>query len=164
MVNPRVAKLQDQIQKLVAETLERRVKDPRLGFITVTDVHLTGDTQESTVFYTVLGSADELSATAAALESAKGMIRSVVGKQLGLRHAPSITFVPDSTPETAKNIEDLLARARSGDDAVQAAAAGATYAGDADPYRHDDEDDVAETGDVVRGPVGPGPQRAEDDR
>src|SRR3954466_15777879 len=141
MSNPRVRKIADRIQQIVAEMLERRLKDPRLGFVTVTDVRVTGDTQHATVFYTVLagavgGESDEaaLAATAAALESAKGMIRSEVGKQLGMRHVPTLEFVADALPETARHLEEVLAKARAQDEAV-AAARGATYAGDEDPYR-----------------------------
>ena len=75
MTSPRVPKLADQIKVIVAEMLERRIKDPRLGFVTVTDVRLTGDTHDATVFYTVLGSEDDWAATAAALSSATGLIR-----------------------------------------------------------------------------------------
>src|SRR5829696_4352004 len=101
MSSPRVRKIADRIQVIVAQMLERRVKDPRLGFVTVTDVRLTGDTQQATVFYTVLGGDGDLTSTAAALESAKGLLRSEVGKQLGMRHVPTLTFVPDEIPETA---------------------------------------------------------------
>jgi len=137
----------DRIQVIVAEMLERRVKDPRLGFITVTDVRVTGDTQNASVFYTVLGEEDEVAGTAAALESAKGLMRSEVGKQLGLRHAPTLEFIHDALPETARHLDDILAKARESDAAVAAAAAGATYAGEADPYRKprvddDDAEDV----------------------
>jgi ribosome-binding factor A len=144
MTSPRVRKVADRIQVIVAEMLERRVKDPRLGFVTVTDVRVTGDTQNASIFYTVLGEGEELAGTAAALESAKGLIRSEVGKQLGMRHVPSLEFVPDALPETARHIDDLLAQAAESDARVAAASAGATYAGEADPYRkprEDDEDD-----------------------
>src|ERR671913_229067 len=99
MSNPRVRKIADRIKVIVAEMLERRIKDPRLGFVTVTDVRVSGDTQQATVFYTVLGEDGDLESTAAALESAKGLIRSEVAKQLGMRHAPSVAFVPDALPE-----------------------------------------------------------------
>ncbi len=138
MASPRVLKLADQIKVIVAEMLERRIKDPRLGFVTITDVSLTGDTREATVFYTVLGSDAEQKATGIALESAKGLIRSRVGKQLGLRYAPTLTFIPDTIPESARQIDDLLAAARSGDAAVAERAASAQYAGEADPYKHAD--------------------------
>src|SRR5207344_3052227 len=102
MGSPRVVKLADQIKVIVAEMLQRRIKDPRLGFVTVTDVRLTGDSQDATVFYTVLGSEEEHASTAAALRSATGLIRSEVGKQLGLRFTPTLAFVPDAVPENAR--------------------------------------------------------------
>jgi len=92
MASPRVRKIADRIQVIVAEMLERRIKDPRLGFVTVTDVRVTGDSQQATVFYTVLGEETDLVSTAAALESAKGLLRSEVAKQLGMRHAPTLTW------------------------------------------------------------------------
>jgi len=147
MSNPRVRKIADRIQVIVAEMLERRIKDPRLGFVTVTDVRVTGDTQQATVFYTVLGEDEQLAGTAAALESAKGLIRSEVGKQLGMRHVPTLTFVHDALPESARHLDEVLARARAQDEAV-AATRGSAYAGEADPYKKprvvdedDDEDD-----------------------
>jgi ribosome-binding factor A len=145
MVSPRVRRVADRIQVVVAEMLERRIKDPRLGFVTVTDVRVTGDTQNASVFYTVMGEDDDLVRTAAALESAKGLIRSEVGKQLGMRHVPSLEFIHDALPESARHLDDVLAKARESDAAVTASAAGAVYAGEADPYkkpRVDDEDDT----------------------
>jgi ribosome-binding factor A len=121
--------------------LERRIKDPRLGFVTVTDVRVTGDTQNASVFYTVLGEGEQLDSSAAALESAKGLIRSEVGKQLGMRHVPTLEFIHDALPDNARHIDELLARARESDAAVAASAAGATYAGEADPYRKPGEDE-----------------------
>ena len=148
MASPRVRKIADRIKVIVAEMLERRIKDPRLGFVTVTDVRLTGDSQNATIFYTVFGKDDELAGTAAALESAKGLIRSEVGKQLGMRHVPSLEFVHDALPETARQLDEVLARAKAIDEQVAAAAAGATYAAGEDPYRkpREDEADDEETG------------------
>jgi ribosome-binding factor A len=138
MGSPRVLKLADQIKVIVAEMLQRRIKDPRLGFVTITDVRLTGDSQDATVFYTVLGSDEEQASTTAALRSATGLIRSEVGKQLGLRLTPTLRFVPDAVPENARQIDDLLAQARSIDAQVAEQAAGAAYAGEADPYKRDE--------------------------
>ena len=138
MGSPRVVRLADQIKVIVAEMLERRIKDPRLGFVTITDVRLTGDSQDATVFYTVLGSEEEQASTTAALRSATGLIRSEVGKQLGLRLTPTLRFVPDAVPENARQIDDLLAQARSIDAQVAEQAAGAAYAGEADPYKRDE--------------------------
>ena len=143
MSSPRVRKVADRIRVIVAEMLERRIKDPRLGFVTVTDVRVTGDTQNATVFYTVLGEADDLASTAAALESAKGILRSEVGRQLGMRHVPTLEFIHDALPENARHLDDLLARARESDARVAEAAAGAGFAGEADPYRRPREDEEA---------------------
>lgn len=135
MSNPRVRKIADRIKVIVAEMLERKVKDPRLGFVTVTDVRVSGDTLQASVFYTVLGGDEDLEGTAAALASAKGLIRSEVGKQLGMRHVPTLDFIHDALPETARHIDDLLERVRESDaEAAQKANAGA-YAGEPDPYR-----------------------------
>jgi len=149
MSNPRVRKIADRIQVIVAEMLERRIKDPRLGFVTVTDVRLTGDSQQATIFYTVLGEDEARESTAVALESAKGVLRSEVGKQLGMRHVPSLEFIPDALPESARHLDEVLAKARENDAAVAAAREGATYAGEADPYKKpreigDDELDEAD--------------------
>jgi ribosome-binding factor A len=143
----RVRRVSDRIKVIVAEMLERRIKDARLGFVTITDVRVTGDTQHASVFYTVLGDEDQRLASAAALESAKGLIRSEVGKQLGMRHTPTLEFIHDAVPETAAHIEELLAQVRSHDAALAAAASSATYAGDADPYKHPEPDDADATTD-----------------
>ncbi|HEY0904301.1 MAG TPA: 30S ribosome-binding factor RbfA [Marmoricola sp.] len=140
MSSPRVRKIADRIKVIVAEMLERRVKDPRLGFVTVTDVRVSGDTQQATIFYTALsldgsGEAEDLAGTAAALESAKGLLRSEVGRQLGMRHVPNLEFIHDALPESARHIDDLLEKVRESDAAVAAAASGATYAGEPDPYK-----------------------------
>ena len=131
----RAAKLADRIRVIVAETLKTRVKDPRLGFVTITDVRITGDLRDATVFYTVYGSEEERAESTAALESAKGILRTEVGRQTGVKHTPSLTFVADAIPEGARNIEDLLAKVAASDAAVRDAAATATYAGEPDPYK-----------------------------
>ena len=135
MSNPRVRKIADRIKVIVAEMLERRVKDPRLGFVTVTDVRVSGDTLQASVFYTVLGADEDLEGTAAALASAKGLIRSEVGKQLGMRHVPTLDFIHDALPETARHIDDLLERVRESDAAAAQSANAGAYAGEPDPYK-----------------------------
>lgn len=135
MDSGRANRLADRIAQIVAEMLERRVKDPRLGFVTVTDAKITGDLREATVYYTVYGSAEDQAGTAAALSSATGLIRSEVGRRTGLRHTPSLSFVPDTLPEGARHLEELVARARAADEELAAARAGAEPAGDPDPYR-----------------------------
>ena len=136
MPSPRIARLEDRIQAIVAQLLQTRVKDPRLGFVTVTDVRLTGDAREATVFYTVMGAEADLAATAAALESAKGLLRSAVGRRLGLRFVPTLAFVPDATTAAAADMEALLARVRRADAELEARR-GTSFAGEADPYRAD---------------------------
>jgi ribosome-binding factor A len=131
----RARKLADRIRVIVAETLERRVKDPRLGFVTVTDTRVTGDLHDATVFYTVYGDERARAETAAALDSVKGLLRTEVGRQTGVRFTPTLTFVADAVPENAARIDDLLRQARESDAAVARDAATASFAGDADPYR-----------------------------
>jgi ribosome-binding factor A len=141
----RASRLGDRIAQIVAQMLETRVKDPRLGFVTVTEARLTNDLREATVFYTVFGSPEEQVATAAALASATGVIRSEVGRQTGLRHTPSLTFVADALPDNARQIEELVDRARRADEKLAKVREGALPAGDPDPYRHpatdEDEDE-----------------------
>jgi ribosome-binding factor A len=140
----RARKIADRIQRIVAEMLDRRIKDPRLGFVTVTDARITADLRDATVYYTVFGSPEEKAASAAALESAKGVIRSEVGRQTGIRHTPSLVFVIDEVQENAQHIEELLVKARQSDAEVAEKATGAKHAGEADPYkapREDDEDE-----------------------
>ena len=135
MVDPtRARKMADTIKVIVAKKLERGIKDPRLGFVTITDVKVTGDLQHASVFYTVYGSDEERSDSAAALKSATGMLRSEVGKNLTSRLTPSLEFIPDAIPENAKHIEELLAEATKRDLEVEAMKKSAQYAGDEDPY------------------------------
>lgn len=145
-MNPRIAKLEDQIHEIIARMLQSRVKDPRLGFVTITDVRLSGDAREATVFYTTMGSsldgreADALDGktdTVAALESAKGMLRTTVSKKLGMKFTPTLTFVEDASQESARKIEELLDRVRL-EDAERASKRGGDFAGESNPYRSDE--------------------------
>ena len=104
-----------RIKVVVAGLLEGKIKDPRLGFVTVTDARVTGDLQHAAIFYTVLGDDEQRESTAAALESAKGVIRSAVGKDLGVRVTPSIEFFLDGLPESALALDSLLAKVREQD-------------------------------------------------
>ncbi|TQL04520.1 30S ribosome-binding factor RbfA [Cellulomonas sp. SLBN-39] len=137
----RARKLAERVQQVVARMIDTRVKDPRLGFVTVTDVRVTGDLQHADIYYTVLGDEEARAGSAAALESAKGLIRSEVGKQTGIRLTPTLAFHLDAVPETAAHLEAALSEAARRDAQVAALAAQARPAGDADPYRHRDEDD-----------------------
>jgi ribosome-binding factor A len=134
MASERQARLADRIRVLIAQRLEKGLRDPRLGFVTITDVRVTGDLQHASVFYTVLGDEKERQDTADALKAATGMLRSEVGRQLGVRLTPTLEFIADAIPENAGHIEDLLREARERDAHVAGLASGAAYAGEADPY------------------------------
>jgi ribosome-binding factor A len=141
----RARKFADRIKVLIAANLEGIVKDPDLGFVTVTDVRVTNDLQHASVFYTVFGDEAQRDKTAALLEKNKGRLRSFVGSQIQIRLTPSLDFFADAIPETAAHLEELLREAKERDAAVAAAAAAATYAGDADPSKHaEDHADLAE--------------------
>ncbi len=148
MADPaKVRKHAERVRELVASVVRSQIKDPRLGMITITDARITADLREATVFYTVLGDAEAQAGTAAALESAKGMLRGVVGRALGLRHSPSLAFVSDDVQEHVKHIDDLLAEAKQRDAQVQELAAGAEYAGEAQPYKVEDDEDAQDEDD-----------------
>ncbi|MGB3413878.1 MAG: 30S ribosome-binding factor RbfA [Microbacteriaceae bacterium] len=153
--NPRARKLADRIKVIVSQALERGLKDPRLGFITITEVRMTGDLQKASIFYTVYGSDEERDESAKALKSATGYLRTEVGKGISTRITPSLEFFLDAIPETADNIAKLLAEAAERDAQVRTQAAGASYAGDEDPYQKpkeyldaDDTDSVDDIDDV----------------
>lgn len=134
MAGERQARVADRIRVVLAERLEKGLRDPRLGFVTITDVKVTGDLQHASVFYTVMGDDALRADTAAALKSATGLLRTEVGKNLNTRLTPSLEFFLDAIPENAGHLDDLLREARERDAAVAGLASTASYAGDADPY------------------------------
>ncbi|WP_437582261.1 30S ribosome-binding factor RbfA [Paramicrobacterium sp. CJ85] len=143
--NPRARRLADRIKQIIATRLDKGLRDPRLGFVTITDVRVTGDLQHASVFFTVYGTDEERADSALALESAKGMLRSEVGRNITARITPSLEFIADAIPENAQHIEDLLREARERDGQVADLASNAAYAGEEDPYvqpreRDDDEE------------------------
>lgn len=143
MTDPaRARRLGDRIHEIVADVLERQVKDPRLGFITVTDARLSPDLAEATVFYTVYGDDTARAETALALRSAGGLIRSEVGRRTGIKFTPTVSFVADVVPDHARHIDELLERARAADAEVSRAAEKAAPAGAPDPYRPVRQDTV----------------------
>ncbi|WP_045876076.1 30S ribosome-binding factor RbfA [Pseudofrankia sp. DC12] len=136
MADPaRARRLAVRVREVVAAALERGVKDPRLGMVTITDARVTPDLMEATVFYTVYGDDEAREASARALESAKGLLRSQVGRATGVKSTPTLTFVHDRLPDDAQHLNDLLAVARARDAALETAREGASPAGEADPYR-----------------------------
>ncbi|WP_040797335.1 30S ribosome-binding factor RbfA [Nocardia higoensis] len=141
----RARRLAKRISSIVATAIEYEVKDPRLRFVTITDAKVTGDLREATVYYTVMGETidaePDYAAAAAGLEKAKGVLRSKVGAGTGVKFTPTLAFVLDRVPDAAREMEELLARARASDEAAARAAANAKPAGDADPYKVDRDED-----------------------
>lgn len=135
----RARKLAKRIAAIVATAIDHEIKDPRLAFVTITDCKVTADLHDATVYYTVMGenldTAPDLQAAAAGLEKAKGVLRSKVGAGTGVRFTPTLVFVTDTVPDTARHMEELLERARQADSEVAKVAATARPAGEADPYK-----------------------------
>ncbi|HIZ98444.1 MAG TPA: 30S ribosome-binding factor RbfA [Candidatus Janibacter merdipullorum] len=142
MADPaRARKIADRIQEVIAANLDQIVKDPDLGFVTITDVRVTGDLQHASVFYTVFGDDAQRERSAEVLEAHRGRLRSFVGRQLGIRLTPTLELIPDALPESASHIDDLLRSARERDEGLARSRDGATPAGEADPYRTKGEDE-----------------------
>jgi len=141
----RARRLAKRISSIVATAIEYEIKDPRLRFVTVTDAKVSGDLREATVYYTVMGETLDIepdyAAAAAGLEKAKGVLRSKVGAGTGVKFTPTLAFILDKVPDVAREMEELLARARASDDEVAKAAANATHAGEADPYKVERDDE-----------------------
>jgi len=159
----RARRLAKRISTIVASAIEYEIKDPRLTGVTITDAKVTNDLHDATLFYTVLGSSlsdePDYAGAAAALDKAKGVLRSKVGASLGVRFTPTLAFERDTVPDAAVRMEELLARARAADEDLARVREGARHAGDADPYRIDgvrdiggdrDEIDAEDTGDRDR--------------
>jgi ribosome-binding factor A len=171
--NARADNLAKLIREVVAEKIQRGIKDPRIKNhqVTVTDTRVTGDLRESTVFYTVYGDDEARAEVAAGLESARGMLRTAVGRAAGIKHTPSLAFLPDALPDNARAMESLFDAARARDAELRQQAEGASYAGDPDPYgpepsaADDEGDDESDAGkDTAPGTGGPaGPARAADE-
>jgi len=133
--SPRARKLGDQIHRILAERLQKGLRDPEMGYVTITDVRMTGDLQHASVFFTVMGSEEEREKTAAALQRATGMLRTEVGKHLRVRLIPSLEFIPDALPGTVDDIDRLLEEAKTRDEQVRQSAQAAQPAGESDPYQ-----------------------------
>jgi ribosome-binding factor A len=140
----RARKMAERIKEIVARRLDKGLRDDRLGFVTITDVRVTGDLQHATVFFTVYGTDEERQNSWDALKSATGMLRSEVGRNITARLTPSLEFILDALPETSAHIEDLLAQANQRDIQVAKEAKGKEFAGDPDPYvkPHEDDDEA----------------------
>jgi ribosome-binding factor A len=142
--SPRARKLADQIHRILAERLQKGLRDPDMGYVTITDVRMTGDLQRASVFFTVMGSDEEREKTAAALQRATGMLRTEVGKHLRVRLIPSLEFIPDALPGTVDDIDRLLEEAKTRDEQVRQSAQAAQPAGESDPYQPSRADSESE--------------------
>lgn len=130
----RARRLGERIKVLAAEAMEKVVKDPDLGFVTITDVRVSPDLSQAKLYYTVFGSAEDLELSKEILEAHKGKLRSEIGRHLGIRITPSIELINDEVPATAGAMAELLAEAKRRDAELEKLAKDAAPAGDADPY------------------------------
>ncbi|MGE2692275.1 30S ribosome-binding factor RbfA [Mycolicibacterium pulveris] len=151
----RARRLAKRILTIVASAIEYEIKDPRLAGVTITDAKVTNDLHDATLYYTVMGrSLDEepdYAGAAAALDKARGVLRTKVGTGTGVRFTPTLTFERDTVPDTAVRMAELLDRARAADEDLARVREGAKHAGDADPYRTSGEpEDSEDTGDRDR--------------
>ena len=147
MADPaRARKIADRFKEVIAGNLEQVIKNPDLGFVTITDVRVTGDLQHASVFYTVFGDDAQRETSARVLAEHQGKLRSFVGRQLGIRLTPTLELIPDALPESASQLDEALRAAKERDAELAAQAAGARPAGEADPYRKPRESDEPGTG------------------
>ncbi len=140
MADPaRARRLAKRIFTIVASAIEFEIKDPGLDGVTIVDAKVTADLHDATVFYTVMGRTlddePDYAAAAAALDRAKGALRTKVGAGTGVRFTPTLTFTRDTTSDSVRRMDELLARARAADADVARVRVGAEPAGEADPYR-----------------------------
>lgn len=137
--NTRAHRLAKRIVEIVATAIEHEIKDPRLEFITITDARVTGDLREATVYYTVRGvtleEEPDVASAEAALTAARGRLRTIVGARTGIKFTPSLSFATDTVPDAAREMNELLARAKAQDEQVRQQSQGAKPAGESDPYK-----------------------------
>jgi ribosome-binding factor A len=117
MAKIRVGRVSEQIKKELSQIIQMELKDPRVGFITVTGVETTSDLSQARIYLSVLGSDEQKEATLKALAKATGFLRSELGKRMKLRHTPELLFKFDSSIEYGSRIESLLTELNSGDEA-----------------------------------------------
>lgn len=142
----RARRIAERIKVVLGQNMESTLKDPRLGFVTITDVRVTGDLQHASVFYTVMGDAEQAAESAQAIEDGRGRLRSMVGRALQIRLTPTLEFLPDGLPDSAKHVEDLLRTVQERDAELAQSRSSAQFAGEADPYRKPHEDTDGDDG------------------
>ena len=104
----RIEKLQELIKQEVGKMLLYDIKDPRISFVTVTDVEMTGDLREAKIFVSIMGNEEQIKDTTDGLKSALGFIRREIGKRIRLRFTPEISFAPDKSLDYSEHIQKIL--------------------------------------------------------
>lgn len=149
--NPRAVRIAALIQRVIASSLELQLHDKRLNGVTITEVRMTNDLQIAKVYWTQLGreghEEGERKRAQQALRQASGRLRSLVGAKAGLRLTPTLRFIYDQVPSEATEIEDVLTVARHRDEEIAKSRINAHYAGEADPYRHDEGEEIGQEAD-----------------
>ena len=144
--NPRAARIAALIQRVIASNMESTLHDKRLKNVTITDVKVTNDLQLAKVYWTTISHTGndegERKRAQTALNQARGRLRTMVGAKAGLRLTPQLQFIFDEVPGEAHEIDDIIVDARRRDEELARMRANAQYAGEADPYKHDDEDET----------------------
>lgn len=115
MAKVRVGRVGEQLKKELSQLIQSELKDPRIGFVTVTGVEVTNDLSQATVYLSVLGDDEQKSNTLKALEKANGFLRSELGKRVRLRHTPVLIFKFDSSIEYGSRIEKILGEIQDGE-------------------------------------------------
>ncbi|GIM47843.1 ribosome-binding factor A [Collibacillus ludicampi] len=114
MAKIRVNRVGEQIKKEISDIIQNELKDPRIGFVTVTSVEASGDLQHARIFISVMGSEEQRRETLQALERAKGFIRSEIGKRIRLRLTPELSFHLDTSIDYSEKIMEKLREIQSG--------------------------------------------------
>ncbi len=114
MPNFRVGRVGEQIKKEMTQIIQNELSDPRIGFVTITGVDVTSDLSQAKIYLSVLGSEEQREATLRSLASAKGFIRSDLGRRMRLRHTPELLFKFDSSIDYGSKIEALLEKINNG--------------------------------------------------
>lgn len=108
----RIDRLEEACKEELSEILRRETKDPRVGFVTITQVKLTADLRHARVYVSIMGTDEEVQRTLAGLESAKGHLRTRLGKHLRLKYLPEIEFNYDQVTQEALRLEKVMKRVR----------------------------------------------------
>ena len=104
----RIEKLQELIKQETSKMLLYDIKDPRIGFVTVTDVEMTGDLREAKIFVSIMGNEEQIKSSMEGLQSALGFVRREIGKRIRLRFTPEISFAPDKSLDYSEHIQKIL--------------------------------------------------------